>query len=58
MSVDFLRDCRIIWKAGCPLKVRIFVWLVRRKMIMTRAWRARWAQEANDMCPLRGVSRI
>jgi hypothetical protein len=46
-DIDLSRDCRLVWEAASPLKVKIFAWLLKRGRILTKVWRAQWAQGAD-----------
>ena len=49
---DFLRLWKRAWKSHLPLKIRVFVWLLLRRRLMTRAYRQRMAPEASTECAL------
>jgi hypothetical protein len=54
VELDLVRDCKQMWKAACPLKVKIFAWLLRRRRLVTKVWRARWAPGVCKVCSLCG----
>lgn len=45
-------DYRRIWKSAVPLKIKIFMWLLRRGRILTKVYRSQWAHEADTSCVL------
>ena len=47
-----LQRCRLIWKRGLPLKIKVFAWLLARRRLMTRALRQRMAPNSPVECPL------
>ena len=48
----FIRLWRRAWKSRLPLKIWVFVWLLLRRRLMTRAYRQRMAPESTTECAL------
>ena len=48
----FIRQWRWAWKSRIPMKIRVFVWLLLRRRLMTRAYRQRMTPEATTECAL------
>ena len=47
-----IRLWRRAWKSRLPLKIRVFVWLLLRRRLMTRAYRQCMAPESTTECAL------
>ena len=48
----FIRLWRRAWKSRLPMKIRVFIWLLLRRRLMTRAYRQRMAPESTTECAL------
>ena len=48
----FLRLWRQIWRSRIPLKIRVFLWLLLRRRLMTRSLRQRWDPYSSAECAL------
>ena len=48
----FIRQWRRAWKSRIPMKIPVFVWLLLRRRLMTRAYRQRMAPESTTECAL------
>ena len=50
--LSFLRLWRRAWKSRLPMKIRVFVWLLLQKRLMTRSYRQRMAPASETECAL------
>ncbi|KAK1278674.1 hypothetical protein QJS04_geneDACA017165 [Acorus gramineus] len=41
-----------IWRPPVPMKIRVFLWLLFQKRLLTRVYRAKWATNAATTCVL------
>ena len=48
----FLQRCHLVWKRRLPLKIKIFVWLLLRRRLMTRSLRQRMVPDSSVDCSL------
>ena len=48
----FIRLWRRAWKSRLPMKIQVFIWLLLRRRLMTRAYRQRMAPESTTECAL------
>ena len=51
----FLRSWRRIWRNRIPLKIRVFLWLLLRRRLMTRSLRQRMVPNASAECAMCGA---
>ena len=51
----FLRIWRRIWRSRTPLKIRVFLWLLLRRRLMTRSFRQRMVPNASAECAMCGA---
>ena len=48
----FLRLWRRMWRSRIPLKIRVFLWLLLRRRLMTRSLHQRWDPHSSAECVL------
>ena len=48
----FIRLWQRAWKSHLPMKIRVFVWLLLQRRLMTRVYRQRMAPESTTECAL------
>ena len=51
----FLRLRRRFWRSRIPVKIRVFLWLLLRRRLMTRSLRQRWVPHSSAECALCGA---
>ena len=51
----FLRSWRRIWRSRIPLKIRVFLWLLLRRRLMTRSLRQHMVPNASAECAMCGA---